>query len=70
MPPELIDLVKSGGAALGPIFMLLWWMERDERKSAQSELKAVTEKVIAAMIETKSALGTFGSILNPSNRGQ
>jgi hypothetical protein len=70
IPSELFDLVKSGGAALGPVFIFLWWMERDERKAAQAELRTVSEKVITAMVETKAALGTFGSILNPSNRGQ
>lgn len=70
MPPDLVHLVTSGGAAIAPVFMILWWLERDERRSAQAELKTVTERVIAAMIETKSALGTFGSILNPNNRGQ
>lgn len=61
-------MVKAGGAVLSPIFAFLYWQERSERKDAQAELKTVTERVIAAMIETKAALGTFGSILNPTGR--
>jgi hypothetical protein len=68
MPPEWLDKIVSGGPAL--IFALLWWFERDERKSVQEELKAITERVVIAMTETKSTLATFGSLLTPTRHGK
>jgi hypothetical protein len=67
IPPEWLDKVVAGGPSL--IFAVLWYLERGERRDAQAELKTITERVLLAMSETKSALVTFGSILNPTGRG-
>lgn len=65
MPPELIEIIRSGGAAIAPLFAFLWWLERDERKSAQAELKVATEKFTTTMIEAKSFMERLVAILSP-----
>lgn len=59
---DLLELVKSGGGILAPIFAILWWLERDERRDTQQELKQVAEKSTAAMVEMKSLVGILASI--------
>jgi hypothetical protein len=69
MPPELMELIKAGGAAIAPIFAVLWWLERQDRTALQGKLDLMTERVIVAMTETKSSLQTFSSLLaSPGGR--
>lgn len=68
MPPELLELIKSGGAVIAPIFAILWWMERIEKAALQSKLDHMTERVIVAMQETKSSLQTFSNLLTAPGR--
>lgn len=56
-------MVKSGGAAIAPIFAILYWLERTDRLKAQEKLDHMTERVIVAMTETKSSLQTFSNLL-------
>lgn len=51
---DFLELVKAGGAPLAVVFAVLYWLERDERKDAQKELRAVTKESTAAMVEMKS----------------
>ena len=67
MPPELIEVIKAGGAALAPFLGLLWWLERQERIKEREEHKTVAEKMVTAMIKTESALATLKDLF-PSNR--
>lgn len=52
--PEILEYVKAGGGLLAPIFVILWWMERDDRKDSQAELKIIAKESTAAMIEMKA----------------
>jgi len=63
MPPELLEMIKAGGAALAPIFGILWWMERQRAQSLQDKLDHMTERVIVAMTETKTSLQAFSDLL-------
>lgn len=49
--PDLLDYVRTAGTPAALLFCILWWTERDERKDAQKELKAVAEKSTIAMTE-------------------
>jgi len=55
--PEFLELIKAGGGILAPVFAVLWWLERDERKDSQAELKQVSEKSVVAITELKSLVG-------------
>jgi hypothetical protein len=59
MPDWLEKLVTTSPAM---IFAAMWWLERTERK-------AIMERALAAMIETKSTLQTLASILKPMTGG-
>jgi hypothetical protein len=60
---EFMEYVKAGGGILAPIFAILWWLERDERKDSQAELKQVAKESAAAMIELKSLVQVLATIL-------
>lgn len=62
VPLELIDMVKAGGAVLAPVFLYLWWYERDERKAQQTKNEVMAERTITAMIEFKALLETVVEI--------
>lgn len=68
LPPELLEMIRSGGAALAPVFALLWWLERDERRDAQSELRVASREFTSAINEAKSAILQLTTILNPIRR--
>lgn len=61
--PEFLEYAKAGGGLIAPIFVILWWLERDERKDAQAELKAVAKESAAAMIELKTLVQVLAVIL-------
>lgn len=65
MPTELLDLVRSGGAAIAPLFAILWWLERTERQAAQLELRTAIREFVTAMVEAKTALSQMVTILSP-----
>lgn len=64
MPLELIELVKSGGAIIAPVFVYLWWYEREERKQFQSKNEQLAERTITAMVEFKGLLQTVVDMFN------
>ncbi len=59
---QLLGIAHTGGAAAAPIFIVLWWLERSERKEEQAKNDSMAERVITAMVETKAALNSFGVI--------
>ena len=61
-PPELIEILKAGGAALTPFLGLLWWMERQERLREREEHKTVSKDMITAMVKTEATLSTIGGM--------
>lgn len=61
--PEILEYVKAGGGILAPVFAILWWLERDERRGSQEELKLVAKESVSAMIELKSLVQVLATIL-------
>jgi hypothetical protein len=59
IPPELFDLIKSGGGILAPVFAILWWLERQERLKEREEHKTVAKDMITAMSKTEATLATL-----------
>ena len=65
---ELLEYVKAGGAPLAVVFAILWWLERDERKDAQSELKLLAKDTVTTMTKIEVGVGQLASIFK-SNGG-
>lgn len=65
MPTELMDLIKAGGAVIAPIFAVLWWLERDERKDAQRELNENARDQTAATVSLEKTISQWASIFRP-----
>lgn len=63
MPPELLEVIKAGGAALAPFLGFLWWLERQERIREREEHKTVSKDMVTAMVKTESVLSTFAEII-------
>jgi hypothetical protein len=63
MPPELLDIVKAGGAALAPFLAFLWWIERSERLKEREEHKTVARDAITAMVKMEATLETLAQLL-------
>lgn len=59
---DFLEYVKAGGTPMAVIFLGLWWLEREERKDAQKELRLISEKSIAAMVEMKALVGVLATI--------
>jgi hypothetical protein len=66
---ELLEYVKAGGAPLAVVFAILWWLERDERKDAQSELKLLAKDTVTTMTKLEAGVGQLANIFK-SNGGQ
>jgi hypothetical protein len=64
VPLELIEMVKAGGAVLAPVFLYLWWYEREERRSLQDKNELLSERTVTAMVEFKALLQTVVDIFN------
>jgi len=64
VPLELIEMVKAGGAIIAPVFVYLWWYEREERRSLQEKNELLSERTVTAMVEFKSLLQTVVDIFN------
>lgn len=63
--PELLEWVKSLGTAAGPIFAMLWWLERGERKDAHDELRDIAKTSTTAITKAESAIGQLISVFKP-----
>lgn len=63
MPPELVEIIKAGGAALAPFLGFLWWLERQERIREREEHKTVSKDMVTAMVKTESVLTAFVEII-------
>jgi hypothetical protein len=59
---ELLEYIKAGGTPLAVIFAILWWLERDERKDAQSELKLLAKDTVTTMTKLEAGVGQLASI--------
>jgi len=64
--PELLEYAKAGGGVLAPVFAILWWLERDERKDAQSELKLLAKDTVTTMTKLEAGVGQLATIFKSS----
>lgn len=67
IPPEVLEVIKAGGAALAPFLGILWWLERGERIKEREEHKTVARDMVTAMIKTETALAVLRDLF-PTNR--
>jgi hypothetical protein len=65
---EFLAYVKEAGVLIAPVLAVLYWLERDERKDAQKELRDVSEKSITAMIELKAMISQLSVIFGARNK--
>jgi hypothetical protein len=61
---EFMDYAKTAGGLAAPIFAVLFWLERDERKDAQRELNDVAKQSVTAMIELKNTINQLSTIFS------
>lgn len=52
----LLDLIRAMGVAGGPVFAILFWLERQERKACQKESKELLVQVLTATAQMSSAV--------------
>ena len=65
---ELLEYVKAGGAPLAVVFAILWWLERDERKDAQAELKLLAKDTVTTLTKLESGVGLLAGIFKSNGR--
>jgi hypothetical protein len=68
---ELLEYVKAIGVAgtpLAVIFAILWWLERDERKDAQAELKLLAKDTVTTLTKLESGVGLLAGIFKSNGR--
>jgi hypothetical protein len=63
-----LGYVQAGGAPLAVVFAILWWLERDERKDAQAELKLLAKDTVTTMTKLEAGVGQLANIFK-SNGG-
>lgn len=68
-PADFLDLVRNLGAAGGPIFAILWWLERGERKDAHNELRDIAKDSTTAIAKAESAIGQLITVFKPGHGG-
>lgn len=50
----LVEALKTGGPyAMAAIFIVGWWLERNDRREKEMHLRAVYEKTVSLAVETK-----------------
>lgn len=57
--PTLLEAIKGLGIAGGPVFAVLWWLERVERKECQATTK---DMLIQVLNTTHQATATVTTI--------
>lgn len=68
--PELLEWAKGLGTAAGPIFAWLWWLERDERKDTQEELKQIAKDAAITITTMEKTISQWAAIFNSSGHNQ
>lgn len=53
-----------------PIFAILFWLERDERKDAQKELREVSNATAVALNELKMMISNLASLFDRTARNK
>lgn len=80
--PWALDILKGLGVGGGPVFAVLWWLERKERLAAQAENKELLPRVLTVasqaatgMTEVHRAVAVLGeaqkdAFMSPAQLGQ
>lgn len=66
--PELLEWAKGLGTAAGPIFALLWWLERGERKDTQDELKKIAKDAAIGITAMEKTIAQWATIFNSTGK--
>ena len=66
---EFLRIAHEGGGFVAPVFMLLWWLERQERQEDRKLAEDRSQRRDAALNEVKLALNSFSAILNARPHG-
>lgn len=56
--PTIVDAIKALGVAGGPVFAVLWWLERTERKECQKASQDLLVQTLEISHRATSALGS------------
>lgn len=54
--PWALDAIKALGVAGGPVFAVLWWLERRERVACQSETRALLIQVLTVASQATASV--------------
>lgn len=54
--PTILDGIKALGVAGGPVFAVLWWMERVERKECQATVKDMLTQVLTVTFQATASV--------------
>lgn len=71
--PTLFDAIKGLGIAGGPVFAILWWLERVERKECQGTIRdlltqvlTVTSQATMSVTTVTTAVSELRAVMNSS----
>jgi hypothetical protein len=65
---EFLGYVKEAGGLAGPIFAVMWWLERGERLDAQKELKTIAAESVRALVEFRAIANQLTTIFGKGPR--
>ena len=60
---ELLGRYGPGG-----IFLILWWIERSERRDTQRELRRVSRDTVASLSELKAVVSQMSEVFKSGGR--
>lgn len=63
MLPEIMKYIGALGAAGGPIFAILYVVERVDRKKAEAENRALAKEVVGALVGVDRTMTNIVDIL-------
>lgn len=66
----ILQGIGSLGAAAGPIFGILWWLERSERKEALKAGNILLDRAITAIESSKRTQSKMALLLGQADRAE
>lgn len=67
MPPEIWEVIKTGGWALSPLLFWLWLRSDTERQALQGKYEILAERTIEAMTELNNAVKSVDRMFSGRN---
>lgn len=52
----ILDGIRALGIAGGPVFAVLWWLERAERKECQATVKEMLTQVLTVTLQATTSI--------------